>query len=335
MTSKTFTLSFIAVSAMFSTYTFAEEVTLDPIVVSSDFRAKKLSQTSNSVTVIGEDKIYDKASAPFEEVIGKIPNVNFASGGSRAHYIQIRGIGERSQFQYPLNPSVGINIDGMDFSNSALAVTLFDVKQIEVLKGPQGTTFGANGMAGVINVESNEPTKETEAHIETTVGNYNTQAVGAAVGGTLIDDILLGKFSVYKNTSDGFMKNSFLNRDDTNNIDELSAKAKLRWFVADNHTIDLNFMHLDFDNGYDGFTLDNSRVSHSDAPGTDTLKTNAFSLKSVYQMSAMHLVSKLDWSDSDSKYSYDNDWSYAGEIVDGVEQYIGADSYTRSRKNVA
>ncbi len=49
----------------------------------------------------------------------------------------------------------------------------------------------------------------------------------------------------------------------------------------------------------------------------------------------MHLVSKLDWSDSDNKYSYDNDWSYAGEIVDGVEQYIGSDSYTRNVKNVA
>ncbi len=72
--------------------------------------------------------------------------------------------------------------------NSALAVTIFDVKQIEVLRGPQGTTFGANGMAGVINVESNEPTKETEGHIEATIGDYNTQAFGAAVGGTLIED---------------------------------------------------------------------------------------------------------------------------------------------------
>ncbi len=290
--------------------------------------------SSNSVTVIGEDKIIDKASAAFEEVIGKVPNVNFSSAGSRAHHIQIRGIGETSQFQYPLNPSVGINIDGMDFSNSAFAVTLFDVKQIEVLKGPQGTTFGANGMAGVVNIESNDPTKETQGHIEATVGNYNTKAVGAAIGGTLIEDTLLGRFSIYKNKSDGFIENSFLNKKDVNNIDELTAKAKLRWLVADNHTIDFNFMHLNFDNGYDAFTLDNSRTSHSDAGGTDTLKTNAFSIKSNYKFNAMKLLSSLDWSDSKSKYSYDNDWSYAGEVVDGVEQYVGDDAYNRTRKNI-
>ncbi len=176
MKSKILTASIIASYALLNTPAFAEETTLEPIVVSADFREKTLSETTNSVTVIGEEEIYDKASAAFEEVIGKAPNVNFTSGGSRAHHIQIRGIGERSQFQYPLNPSVGLNVDGMDFSNNALAVTLFDVKQIEVLKGPQGTSFGANGMAGVINVQSNEPTKETEGHVEATVGNYNTKA---------------------------------------------------------------------------------------------------------------------------------------------------------------
>jgi len=100
---------------------------------------------------------------------------------------------------------------------------------------------------------------------------------------------------------------------------------------------------MDVDNGYDAFTLDNSRTSHSDAMGEDTLETNAFALKSTYQVNPkMHLVSKLDWSDTDSKYSYDNDWSYAGEILDELDpgnqevpQYVGSDSYTRNVKNVA
>ncbi len=344
MKTKILTGSMIAAYALLNTSAFSEEVTLEPIVVSADFREKSLSETTNSVSVIGEEEIYDKASAGFEEVIGKAPNVNFTSGGSRAHHIQIRGIGERSQFQYPLNPSVGLYVDGMDFSNSALAVTLFDVNQIEVLKGPQGTTFGAYGMAGVINVQSNEPTKETEGHVEVTVGNYNTKTFGAAVGGTLIDDTLLGRISVYKNTSDGFMENSYLNTDDTNNIDELTTKAQLRWLASDNHTIDLNYMYMDVNNGYDAFTLDNTRTSQSDEPGDDTLKTNAFVLKSTYQINPkMHLVSKLDWSDTDNKYSYDDDWLYDGAILDELDlggtqevpQYVGSDSYTRNVKNVA
>ncbi len=336
MKTKILTGSIIATYALLNTAALAEEVTLDPIVVSADFREKTLSETTNSVSVTGEEEIYDKSSAAFEEVIGKAPNVNFTSAGSRAHHIQIRGIGERAQFQYPLNPSVGLFVDGMDFSNSTLAVTLFDVNQIEVLKGPQGTTFGAYGMAGVINVQSNEPTKETEGHVEATIGNYNTQAFGAAVGGTLIEDTLLGRISVYKNTSDGYMDNAFLNRDDTQNIDELTTKAQLRWLASDRHTIDLNYMYVDVNNGYDAYTFDNSRTSYADEPGDDTLKTNAFAVTSTYQINPkMHLVSKLDWSDTDNKYSYDNDWWYAGGILDGVEQYLGTDSYTRNIKNIA
>ncbi|GIU01692.1 TonB-dependent receptor [Sulfurovum sp. TSL6] len=340
MKTKILTGSIIAAYALLNTPAFAEEVTLDPIVVSADFREAKLSETANSVSVIGEEKIYDKASAGFEEVIGKTPNVNFASGASRAHYIQIRGIGERSQFATPVNPSVGINIDGIEFSQSALAVTLFDVKQIEVLRGPQGTTFGATGMAGVINIQSNEPTKETEGHIEATVGNYNTKSLGAAVGGTLIEDTLLGRFSIYKNTSDGFMKNwhidsqgNEISQDDTNNIDELTAKAKLRWFASDNHTIDLNYMHLDVDNGYDAFSLDNTRTTHSDEQGKDTQETDAFSLKSTYQLNPkMHLVSKVSHSASDLEYSYDEDWSYVGEFNASLEPYSYFDQYLRDRE---
>ena len=332
MKSNLLSVSVIASYALLGASAFAEETTLDPIVVSSDFREKTLSQSTNSMTVIGESELYDKSSLAFEETIGQVPNVNFTSGASRAHYIQIRGIGERSQFTTPVNPSVGIIIDGIDFSQSALGVTLFDVKQIEVLRGPQGTTFGSNGMAGVINMQSNEPTKETTGHVEATVGDYNTKAFGAAVGGTLIEDTLLGRVSIYKNTSDGFMDNSFLNREDTQNIDELTAKAQLRWFASDNHTIDLNLIHLDIDNGYDAFTFDNSRTSHADEPGKDTQKTNAFALKSTYQVNPkMHLISKISHSTSDLEYSYDEDWSYVGEFDDSLYPYSSFDQYLRDR----
>jgi len=330
MTTKTLTLSIIASSLLLSTPTFAEEVTLDPIVVGADFREKKLSETTTSVSIRGEEELYDKSSQAFEEVLGQTPNVNFSSGASRAHYIQIRGIGERSQFTSPVNPSVGIMLDGIDLSQSALGVTMFDIKQIEVLKGPQGTTFGANGMAGVINIKSNEPTEELEGHLEATVGNYNTKAYGAALSGALIKDVLEARVSVYKNTSDGYMNNLTLNRKDTQNIDELTAKLALRWYAADNHTIDFNFLHVDVDNGYDAFTFDNSRNSLSDEPGTDAQKTNAFAIKSNYQVNnAMHLVTAVSHSASDVTYSYDVDWTYEGFHPYG---YSAFDEYLRDRK---
>ncbi|RLF26004.1 MAG: TonB-dependent receptor, partial [Thermoplasmata archaeon] len=329
---KILTTTLFAVTTFAGVSSFAEEVNLDPIVVGADFRDQNLSQVSNSVSVISEKDIYDKASQSFVEMIAATPNVNFSSGASKAKYIQIRGIGERSQFVTPINPSVGIMVDGIDFSQSALGVTMFDLKQIEVLRGPQGTTFGANGMAGVINVESNDPTKDANGHVEATVGNYNIKAVGIAVNAPIIEDKLLSRFSLYKNSSDGYMNNSYLGRNDTNNIDELTARAKFKWFVTDNHTIDLTLMHVDVNNGYDAWTLDNTRDSHSDQPGKDTQRTDAFALKSTYQVSdKMHLVSSLSYSKTDMEYSYDEDWSYDGEF-DPVWAYSSFDQYLRNRK---
>jgi outer membrane receptor protein involved in Fe transport len=310
----------------------SDEAILDPIVVSADFRDANLSQTSNAVSVIGEDELYDKASQSFIQTLSATPNLNFASGASKAKYIQIRGIGERSQYETPMNPSVGVMVDGIDFSQLTLGLTSFDTKQVEILKGPQGTLFGTNAIAGVIALESNEPTEETEGHIETTVGNYNTKAIGAAVGGKISEN-LLGRISVYKNTSDGYIKNwtpDTGTRKDTNNIDELVIKSKLKWLVSDNHTIDFTFMHVNVDNGYDGWTFDNSRTTYSDQPGTDAQKTDAFAIQSTYQISPkMHLVTKVSHSDSASEYSYDVDWSYDGQFIYGYNYF---DQYLRDQK---
>ncbi|MEA2047137.1 MAG: TonB-dependent receptor [Campylobacterota bacterium] len=332
---NTFTVSIATACAIMTISAFAEEATLDPIVVGADFREQNLSKVAGSMSIISEADIYDKASQSFVEVIAAEPNVNFSSGASKAKYIQIRGIGERSQFVTPINPSVGIIVDGIDFSQSALGVTMYDLKQIEVLRGPQGTTFGANGLAGVINVESNEPTDEPGGHIEATVGNYNTKALGLTLNAPIVEDTLLSRFSLYTNQSDGYMNNTFLGREDTQNIDELSAKAKFRWFAADNHTIDLTLQHIDIDNGYDAFTFDNSRNSHADEPGKDAQETNAFALQSTYQVNnAMHLISSVSYSKSDLEYSFDVDWSYVGEFDDALYPYSAFDQYLREREQL-
>ena len=326
MYTKSITLSLIAATLMSGTALQADEVSLDPIVVGADFREENLSRVAASISILGEEQLYDKATQPFAEVVGTTPNVNFSAGASRAKYIQIRGMGERGQFETPMNPSVGLIIDGIDFSNVPLGASLFDVKQIEVLRGPQGTTFGANALAGVINVESNEPTNEAGGHFEATVGNYNSQAVGIALNTPIVKDKLLGRFSIYKNKSDGYYTNAYLHRDDTNNIDELTAKAKLRWFVSDNHTIDLNYIHLNMNNGYDVFNQYNGFTTYSDNPGKDTQKTDAVSLKSTYQVDRLyHMITTASYSSSDLEYSYDEDWT------DGWN-YSSTDQYLRDKK---
>ncbi len=115
-------LSIAAISALGSSLLLAEEVNLDPVVVNADFRSQKLSETPGSVSVIDESQLADKTQVPLFEVVGALPNVNFSAGASKSKYIQIRGIGERSQFETPINPSVGLIVDGIDFSQLTLGL---------------------------------------------------------------------------------------------------------------------------------------------------------------------------------------------------------------------
>lgn len=330
---QSLSIAAIFFSASFATVSIADE--LDAITVSADFRDSALQDVTTSISVIDSQDITDRGAQHIEDVFNLAPNVNMTSGASRARYFQIRGIGERSQFVTPINPSVGLTIDSMDFSRSGAAATLFDVKHVEVLRGPQGTKYGANGLAGVINITTTEPTAETAAHIETTLADYDTRAFGVAAGGSLnAGDTLLARGSVHTRRSDGTITNAHLNRDDTNGIDETTGRLHLKWLASEDMTIDAHYLFLDIDNGYDAFTLDNTRVTQSDQPGRDIQETHALSLQSQWQInSSVILESTLNHSDSDLEYSYDEDWSFVGQFDDALFPYSSFDQYLRNRKN--
>lgn len=285
------------------------EIKVSDVIVSADFRPSTAAETPVSLTEIDEETIESRGAQHLEEVLNLAPNVNISSGASRGQFFQIRGIGERSQFSAPLNPSVGLVIDGIDFSRTGGAATLFDIDSIEILRGPQGTKFGTNGLAGTINMRSKEPTKEFDMHAETGFAEYNTRNFGVAAGGTLVEDKLLGRASLFSHKSDGYMDNDFLNRDNTQNQDELTFRSKLKLLATDDLTFDLTYMHLDIDNGYDAFTLDNSRKSQSNNPGEDKQRTNAVGIKANWQASdAVIIQSEATYLNTDIVYSYDADW---------------------------
>src|SRR6202163_2771548 len=118
----------------------------------------------------------------FEDVLGLIPNLNWAAGTSRPRFFQLRGIGEVEQYQGAPNPSVGFLIDDIDFSGVGMPATLFDTQQIEVLRGPQGTAYGASALAGLISVRTVDPGENFELNGEVTGADHDTRAGRLAVG---------------------------------------------------------------------------------------------------------------------------------------------------------
>ena len=324
-------LAFLPISAF-------SDSTIDEIIVTSDFRDSTLLQTPASVTVIDSAAIAQRQARHLEQVLNLAPNVNFSSGASRGRFIQIRGIGERSQFIEPLNPSVGTLVDGIDFTGIAGAATTMDIAQIEILRGPQGTLYGANALAGLINVRSNQPSEQLQGNMQVSVGDYGTGTVSAAVGGP-ISESLGYRVAVQQHSSDGYIENDFLKRDDTNNIDELSLRTILDWQASDDLGLKLTLFHVDADNGYDGFSLDNTRHTLSDTPGHDRHKATAAAVESRWQGAEnFQLVSLLSFADNDLEYGYDEDWAFpdicTGQPCEGWE-YNSADNYSRQRDNAS
>lgn len=323
----------IALAFLGSQAAFAETIAeLSPQTVKADFRQTDVQQLPEATTVIGSDQIQARSAEHLEQILSFAPNVNFSSGSSRARYYQIRGVGDRSQFIDPVNPSVGLYIDGIDMTGLGAAATLFDVDQVEVLRGPQGTRFGANALGGLINITSADPTKETEGYLALKAGNYNSYGAGGALSGSLNDQIQ-GRIAVHHFGSDGYMQNDYLNKDNTQDINETLVRTKFLWQPTVDSELKFTFLYANIDNGYDAFTLDNSRHSLADEPGKDRQETQAWALTYKNILSRkVQFESTISGSHNDSLYSFDEDWVHPELHPD---TYSSFDQYERTYKRGA
>ena len=167
----------------FSLVVFSQDI--EEIIVKGEFREKLISEEDSSIAVIQSEEIKSQAIKHFQQLSYLVPNLNYAASDSRARYFQIRGIGERSGYQGTPNSSVGFLIADIDYSGQGGIATLFDVDQVEVYRGPQGSRSGANALAGLIYIKTKDPTDEFEGTSEVTIGDYGTQNIGVAFGGPM------------------------------------------------------------------------------------------------------------------------------------------------------
>ncbi|WP_096761352.1 TonB-dependent receptor [Hydrogenovibrio kuenenii] len=294
--------------------TETNETKLAPVTVQADLRGAEESKVPVSTTVMDSANLTDRGANQLEDVLLQTPNVNFAGQDARAKHIQIRGMGERDDYTGAPNPSVGLAIDGIDFSGIGMVSNLFDAKQVEVLRGPQSTRYGDTAIAGLINIQTNDPTPYKESMVEASVGQDNMKELGVMTSGPFNSkkDSPQYRVAIQKHYDDGFRHDAYLNRNDTNKHDELNARGKLRFFPSAKSQLDLTLMHADYNDGYDAWSLDNSFTTLSNQPGKDTQKTDAGVVKFQYFGKQATLISTTTAGNSDMEYSYDGDWAYPG-----------------------
>jgi outer membrane receptor protein involved in Fe transport len=285
---------------------------LEPVVVTAALRPLPGSESSGGVTILAGDDVQNAAVVHLEEILPQIPSLSWAGASSRPSYFQLRGIGELEQYQGAPNPSLGFLVDEIDFSGIGMMASLFDVEQVEVLRGPQGTRYGANALGGLIKIKTRDPMPERELDAEASAGSDGLRSAGVAAGGDLgVSGDLAGAWRavLYRAVGDGFRDNRYLGREDTNDRDETTARVKFRVSADPGWHADLSLLHADFDNGYDAFAIDNSLHTLSDRPGRDAQQSDGASLDMTWDRDeAGKWRSITTWAESEIVASFDGDW---------------------------
>lgn len=286
------------------------EVAIDEITVTADFRERSMADVPFSVSVMNAEFIDEAAVQHFEELVNIVPNMNWSGDGHRARYFQIRGVGELEQYQGAPNPSIGFLIDDIDFSGIGTIATLFDIESVEVLRGPQGSRYGANALGGLIYMRSIAPSVERNGRLFLTVGDDDARSIGVAVGGALNDtETTTFRISAQQHESNGFRDNTFLNRQDTNGRNETTMRARLHFTPSENLEANVSVLYAKVDNGYDAFSLDNTYTMLSDKPGKDAQESVGASLRLDWSaFGGLMATSITSFADSNIDFSFDADW---------------------------
>ncbi|MEO1079674.1 MAG: TonB-dependent receptor [Pseudomonadota bacterium] len=233
-----------AVLAPLSPALWAQEggLAIEEIVVVARKREENLQEVPIAISAIDENTIQRAGIQRASDYVGLVPNVTLVDTANVGDtQLSIRGIvstrDAESTFAYV--------VDGILSTNpNSFNEELFDIQQIEVLKGPQGALYGRNAVAGAILVSTKEPSNEFEGRVGATVGNVGIARGNAMISGPIIEDKLLGRLAVSVSQTDGFYENIFTNQDNVvDYLEDSSVRGRLIWNVSDD-------LRIDFRGGY-------------------------------------------------------------------------------------
>ena len=185
---------------------------LETVTVTTRRREESSQDVPTPMSVVSGQNLETQRVYRIQDLQQLVPSVNVAYMHARQSSVSIRGLGNNPASD-GLEGSVGLYIDNVYLGRPGMAVfDLMDIEQLEVLRGPQGTLFGKNTTAGVINISTRAPTFTPERSIETSFGEDGYFQTKGTISGP-INDELAGRFSAYRTRSDGDIKNEYNGHD--------------------------------------------------------------------------------------------------------------------------
>jgi iron complex outermembrane recepter protein len=216
-----------------------EDVNLNGITVTSQKREQQIIDVPITMNVINARFIEDNHITQLDNLSEFVPGLQIRMQGADRPSIVMRGL-TSDEVSPNAQPRVSVFYNEVPISRaSGASVALFDMQQIDILKGPQGTLFGRGAQIGAIHFISNKPTNDFNGFIETGIGGYNQKEINGSINVPIIKNRLLVRAAGTYDYQDGYIKNTFdgyLNGKNT-----VASRFSASYIPSNNNKIDFVF----------------------------------------------------------------------------------------------
>ena len=235
----------LAAGAILPATALAQDASLDEIVVTAQKREQSLLDVPVTIDVFTADDIEKTGALNLIEMQDFIPGFEIGSNPTQAS-ITIRGVSS-ANISTGGDPSVATFYDDIYVPRAATTVSFTDMQRVEVLKGPQGTLYGRNAAAGVVNMVPNRPGAENEAFVKARVGNYGLMRL-EAMGNVALSDNFFLRANILTNQRDGYITNLAPGEKDGGEQDNIAARISALWTISDATDLQISYDYDKVDN---------------------------------------------------------------------------------------
>ena len=204
----------------------AAESTPDTVVITARKWLERAIDAPLSVTVVGAEEIKDRGAIRISEVA--VPNVSFLGGENNAlPNFSVRGVQAQNRANVGFDSGIGVYVDGVFMGRTAaFNQETFDIERVEFLRGPQGTLFGKNSVAGAISMTTRDPAKRFTATGSLDIGSDSQRRLSAYLSSPLGSEAVRGSIAAYSGQREGYVRNAATNTSGGNE-DAQSVRAKV------------------------------------------------------------------------------------------------------------
>jgi iron complex outermembrane receptor protein len=180
---------------------------VEGLIVTAQKREENIQDVPIAMSAFSQEDLTERQVAGGPDLITQIPNMSFTKTNFTSYSIQIRGIGTQA-ISATTDPAVAVAFNNTPFiRNRFFEQEFFDLERLEVLRGPQGTLYGRNATAGVVNLISAKPKFTYQAKLSADLANYNSSRIEGMVNIPLVDDVVALRLAGAWTRREGFATN--------------------------------------------------------------------------------------------------------------------------------